>query len=197
MANSRRQITDLWKGPVGPTVSSFSREASPVHLLSTIMGDASGFQTALNNGTGYNWGTANLALYIPVNIPGTITVNRLWWFNGNAVAGGTDVGIYDINGNRLVSATGTTNSGVSTPQTVTPASIITLQPGTYYIALACDNTTQKFVGLQTSQTSYIGPAVGLGYQSSAYPLPATATISSITGTAIPYPIFGFSSRTTI
>ena len=88
------------------------------------------------------WTTANTAVAIPFRVWEPTTVVKLGWINGSAVAGNTDVAIYDAGTNaRLTSAGSTACVGASAWQWVDTADV-TLQPGTaYYAALNHDTVT--------------------------------------------------------
>jgi len=137
--------------------------------------------------------TANLALYVPFSVMKPITVTLLWWYNGAAVNGNVDCGIYDISGTRIISTGSTVQAVVSSIQSVDIADI-QIGPGNFYLAIALDN----IVGTLFRGTLYmnIGPAVtGMAQEANAFPLPATATFAQITGNYIP--VFGLTTRTLI
>src|SRR4051812_8407606 len=54
---------------------------------------------------------ANRALYIPFFTSQGVTARRMFWENGTAVAGTTDVGIYNTSSGRLISSGPQTNTG--------------------------------------------------------------------------------------
>jgi hypothetical protein len=135
------------------------------------------------------WGVANSAVYIPFINPATAVIKKLFHGNAAVVSGNIDVGIYDEDGNRLVSAGSTAQAGTSTIQAF-DVTDITIPPGRYYIAVAFDNTTgtsQSWL-MQTTM-----PGWGLAYQTAAFPLPATATFAALAASAI-IPTAGLSLR---
>ena len=88
------------------------------------------------------WTTANTAVAIPFQVWEPTTVVKLGWINGSAVAGNTDVAIYNAATNaRLTSAGSTACAGASAWQWVNTADV-TLTPGTpYYATLNHDTAT--------------------------------------------------------
>jgi hypothetical protein len=133
---------------------------------------------------------ANLALYIPFVVCQRVPVVRLFSNNGGGVSGNIDLGIYDHTGQRLVSTGSTAQAGVSAPQMFTVA--VTLGAGRYYLAVAMDNTTGTLRRYNLSALHWVG--AGVAEQTSAFPLPATATFATMTRAYMP--IIGLSTITT-
>lgn len=79
-----------------------------------------------------NW-TTNLAVYVPVTLPMAVQVKKLWWVNGSSVTGNIDVGIYDAQGNKIVS-TGSIAPGTASQVASSDIADLTLPPGDYYFA---------------------------------------------------------------
>jgi xanthine dehydrogenase iron-sulfur cluster and FAD-binding subunit A len=73
----------------------------------------------------------NGAVYVPFNLDQPKVLKQMFWENG-AVAGTTDVGIYDANANRIVNLGATTNAGTLQIGNITDT---LLTPGLYYAAL--------------------------------------------------------------
>lgn len=132
---------------------------------------------------------ANEALFLPVLVTFPLTVYGLGWGNGATVTGNTDCGIYDSEGARLVSLGSTAQSGTSVIQT-TSITALTLNPGRYYLALAADNNTALYRCNQTLAVSTVQRASGVAQQTSAFPLPATATFAACT-TAVAFFVCAF------
>jgi len=139
------------------------------------------------------WGAGMVdnALFIPFLLEKQITVNFLWWFNGAAVAQNVDCGIYDVDGNRLVSTGVTLSTGANDIQSVavTPTK---LGPGIFYIAITSNNAAQTFFGVAPGNqlTAYLGMA----FMGTADPLPLKATLATIAGKTSLIPMCGLSSR---
>jgi hypothetical protein len=116
---------------------------------------------------------ANLAVFMPVNLPWPYPVRRVFWANGGTVAASNaDFGIYNWDGVRLYSTGSTALSGASAMQTTDPTDFV-LPAGRYYFAYNCDNTTARAYGttalttIMLRQTGVLQQAVG------AVTLPAT------------------------
>lgn len=129
--------------------------------------------------------TANRAHYLPLSLPYSYLVRRMFWVNGTTVtSSNVDVGIYSEDGTRLYSSGSTAMSGPSVPQFVTLSTPLLLPPGRYYIAYVCDGTGAR------------GWAITLGadplrqmasfQQATALPLPASATFAAATNINLPF-----------
>lgn len=142
-----------------------------------------------------NW-VANLAVYIPFQLPYPYQVARLWWINGNTVTTtNVDMGIYTADGTRLYSTGSTTQTPASQPQYAAVSGHLVLDARTpYYLAWTCDNTTARSFSMNIS-TAAIGRGAGLLEQASALPLPATATFAAFT-TQVFAPVCGVTRTTT-
>lgn len=131
------------------------------------------------------WSTASLAVFVPMVVGARTTIYQLAWINGATVAGNADVGIYDRNSNRLVSSGSTAQSGVSVAQVVDITDTV-LEPGLYYLAMAMDDATATVCRPSAASQAPLLRASGCGHQTSAFPLPATATIVGwVAGTTAP------------
>lgn len=126
--------------------------------------------------------SANRAYYYPITLNDWVTVTQMSLYNGATVAGNVDVGIYDINGNRLVSAGGVAMAGASTVQVFDIADTA-LVPGDYYLAMACSSASATFFRYQAN--AQVMEAFESYMQASAYPLPATATFVAATVGFVP------------
>lgn len=140
-----------------------------------------------------NFVTASLAVYVPFWVPETVVVTQLGWFNGAAVAGNLDVGIYDEAGARLVSSGSTAQATTAALQAV-DVTDTTLIRGSYYLALASDTSdaTQKLYAVLPE--AGIPQSLGLLQEASAFPLPATATFAKYASAFIPV-VFAQAYRT--
>jgi hypothetical protein len=117
--------------------------------------------------------TANQAVYMPIAIPWSYPVRRVWWVNGSTVTStNVDFGIYSLGGKKIFSTGSTTQVGASLPQYVTPATPFVLAAGSYYFAWVCDNTTARGWGLAPASA---GSLCGCQSQATALPLPASAS----------------------
>lgn len=135
------------------------------------------------------WGTANTAVFVPFWIPFAYNVKRIWWVNGSAAGGNTDVGVYSKDGTLIVSAGSTAESGNSAPQFVTPTETLLL-PGSYYFAMNHSAVTANHVNRSTALTAEFCRMIGLLTQAvGATALPATATFAA-NGSNTIYPVCG-------
>lgn len=140
--------------------------------------------------SGSAWGTANTAVYIPLVLPWSYVVKRMFWFNGVSAGGNSDIGLYSPGGGNLWSAGSTADTGNSVPQYVTPATPIVLSPGLYYVAFTHSDTTASRL-LATTITTPAGRMIGALQQATALPLPASAAFAAFTGTV--YPLVGITN----
>lgn len=126
-----------------------------------------------NSGT---FPAANTALFYPIRIARAVSVKTLFTFNAAVVSGNIDVGIYDTEGNRLVSSGSAAQVGINTLQVTTLGSTLFIPRGLYFLAVAMDNTTGTlmFYGM----TIPMIPGYGIRAQVAAFPLPATATYAT-------------------
>lgn len=166
-----------------PITTDFAASGT-IHSLgvASMAGDFAAVRRAVC-ATSTAWTTANDAVYIPFVLQGTVTAYQMGVENGSTVAGNVDVGIYDINGVRLVSKGTTAMSGASTIQTFDITDTL-LTPGIYFMAFASDSTTATFFGTPAATAEW-WRTYGVQDQATAFVLPATATFSSMGRTTIP------------
>lgn len=125
----------VYQMPVPPVLTTAHPDALGTPAVANI---AAG---PLGNATSAAWPTANLALYIPFTLTEWATAYQLLWWVGGTSSGNIDVGIYDAQKNRIVSAGSTAMS--ATTNTVQELNITDtlMAPGRYFLAAACDNNT--------------------------------------------------------
>lgn len=129
------------------------------------------------------WGTANLAIAIPVFLPFRYPVRNLFVYNFATVAGNVDAGIYNKD-LVLIASAGTTLMAGATGLQFFPKDI-TLEPGTYYLAMSSSSTTATFacnVGLGTATRERY---LGMLQMATALPLPATLTAAAVANARVP------------
>lgn len=116
-------------------------------------------------------GTANEAYFNLTFVPGPVVVNAIRFVVG-VQSGHLDVGIYDVNGKRLVSSGSTVcpASGVASIA-LTPTA---LPAGNYYLAVAIDN------GTITLNRTGSDALVGNYSVATSFPLPTTFTPGTVT-----------------
>ncbi len=171
-----------------PVISSFGIETG-----STVTWNMLG-QTS-NVGGSALWPTANLAIYVPFRIWTPYLVKALWWANGTAVNGTTDVAIYTVGGTNLVSAANPSQTGTSTIQIVTLGTAVLLSPGSYYMAMSASTGTTCQYQRVAQATNATWQSGGWAQQATANPLPATATFAAYAQSYQPF--FGIASTTVI
>lgn len=168
-----------------PPIVAFDEDVvltfDPAHSQLTANAAMNGIGT-----TNFAWPAANLAIFVPVYVWEPLALTRFVVPYGT-VTGNVDVGIYDANLSKVVSAGSTAASGLVQQFAVTTT---TLNRGTYYLALAFDTNTAQCRRVTT--TAAYGRMLGQFEQTSAFPLPATATPAAFTRTVMP--IFGFTTR---
>ena len=156
---------------------------SPNSIGQKIVGQQTTFATGLADGASAVWPAANDALFIPFSLSEPVLVKRLGWTNGATVAGNVDCGIYDTAGVRLLSTGTTAQSGTSAIQSV-DVTDTQLGPGLFYMALASDSATATFNRYIASDVMFV-KFTGMAKQATAFVLPATATLATVTANYIP------------
>ena len=138
------------------------------------------------------WPTAaNAALFIPFRISTPIIINTLFILNGSVVSGSFDLGIYDIDGTRLISTGSTLQVGITSLQsvTITPTE---LYSGVFYLAVASNSTLLRLYCQSVGAAAYTS-FLGLARVTASFPLPANVTFATYGITTIP--LIGLSTRT--
>lgn len=128
------------------------------------------------------WPLANLALFLPFATARKMTVSEVWWWNGTTAGGNVDVGIYDRAGTRIQSLGSTARGSVSTVVSSTTWTDLILEAGEYYMAFAVNGTNNIQA---TGSAAGLCEALGICEMTSAFALPATATLSRTTRAYIP------------
>ncbi len=164
--------TPVFARPVPPILSTVSHES--IGLLVNIVAG-----TSLSSQT---FAVANEAIYIPFMLSRPTVATSLWSANGTNASQTRDLGIYSFDGKKIISTGSTAGSGTSTLQ-VSSITATTLGAGQYYFAIASSGTTNTFIGM--AGTTNNTQLLGVYQQTSAFPLPATATFASITTGHIP------------
>jgi len=152
------------------------------------------FHTGYGSATTVVWPAANLAIFLPFTI-GVITTFVKLFYSATASSGNVDMGIYDDQGNRLVSM-GSTAMALTNLTQILDITDTTLLPGSYYLAMACStNVTATFRAWVWQGAGSNTAARGQYEMATALPLPATATFASTTRPFMPF--IAASQRTTI
>lgn len=150
-----------------------------------------------SGGSAYNFGAAtgawtanNDAYFVPFEIWEPITIQFMYIWNVTP-SGNIDLGIYSRDGTKLASTGSTALSGSNTTQGV--ALSLTIGPGKYYMAAACDTTGYTPAIVTTGLLEVTrARAGGCLKMASAFPLPATATFAAIASAYVP--MIGLSRR---
>jgi hypothetical protein len=166
-----------WPQPRQPWNQVTIAPSSPDSLgiaLSLIQGATDSASTA--------WPAANRAIFVPFVIHEPFLLQQMLAFHGTSVTGNADLGVYDALGNRIVASGSTAISGTTTTAAYNVTDTV-LNPGAYYMAIAC-SSTGAIIGWAGPAAQY---AAGLGaYQmASAFPLPSTATFAAPSSGFVP------------
>jgi hypothetical protein len=158
--------------------NSIITPASPESLMVDLSSIGAVFGSA---GTSGFWPAANRAMYFPFALSRHAIVKKVFWVNGSSVTGNVDLGVYAVDGRLIVSSGSTAQSGTNAPQVVDITDTM-LAPGPYYIGLACSGSA-AFMRVQP--TAQFQRLFGCLEQSSAFPLPATATFAENSSLYVP------------
>lgn len=158
----------------------------PGPVISSIGPESMAHDICLNTGltaASATWPSASRTIYVGTVIERVTTVLQMFTYNGATASGNVDIGIYDYQGNRLVSMGATAQSGTSVIQLYNITNT-TLAPGRYFLAMSLSNTTGTFlrVAVQTQQAKFC-----LMYQD-ASSLPATMGFTDVASAYLP--VFG-------
>ena len=140
--------------------------------------------------------TANMAIYIPVFLPFPMLVNQVWWQNGATLTNSpnADIGIYWKTGKKIYSMGPTVMTGANVIQR-TNITDFWLPAGPFYIAFACDQTTNATIFASAMSSLSCAIATGMKQQTSAFALPDPIVPAQAAQNLIP--MFGFTQRATI
>lgn len=119
----------------------------------------------------FAWPLANLAIYVPVRIPSPCVVKSLWFGSGGTSTGSVDMALYTSSGAAMIEATA--GAKASSMEHVFDTTDTLVGPGLYYIGLSSNSNSDSFVGLTIAAP--LALAFGILSQTSAYPLPSSAT----------------------
>ncbi len=163
-------------------------------LSANSIGGATGY-TSLGTSApaSATWPVANEALFIPFRIAEPILVQQLFWQNGATVTGNMDVGIYSVDGTRLISSGSTAMSGANVIQAVDVTDTL-IGAGVYYFALV-GNSAANCTTFRKNPSLNQLKCHGMASQTASFPLPATVTLASLTQGYVP--IVGLIARTVI
>ena len=174
--NEQMGILPFYDG--GITISPFSKECLAM-MPSTLAAPSSAV-----------YPNANRAIAFPFRIGAPLLVQVMWTFNGGAVAGNVDVGIYDYGFRLLVSSGGAVaQAGINQIQTYNVTDTL-LGPGVYYLAISESSAASTF--FRYAQSWYFLGLMGVTHMAAANPLPAIF-VPSLAGYSY-QPMFGLCAR---
>lgn len=167
-------------------------DIGPDWAVSTIRNNVNYVNSGLGLTVATNWPTANKAYYCRVWIPYPVILKNLWFINGTASSGNVDTGIYDGKTLAKLASTGSIARTGTTVIQITAISPLYLPAGEYLFGHASDTTTNsRSAYLAIGTVNY--PLTGISQETSAFPLPATATPAAISGTGVGIVAGGFTS----
>lgn len=160
----------------------------PPTVMNPWCAEASGniytkFANALTSTASAVWPTASLALFFPFQLFEPALATKMVVYNGAAVSGNVDAGIYDRVGTRLASSGSVAQAGINGTQELDFTDVV-IGPGVFYMALVLDNITGTFFRGASAGTSSMAYTMA-----SAFALPATATFASYSISSY-VPVFG-------
>lgn len=173
----------------------------PLHVL-TLGNFSNAFNTARFDASTsiyavVAWPANNRALYFPIHMPAGFTVARFMVANGANLTGTVDIGIYSIEGTRLLSAGNTARSGASSVQYIGVTDTY-FPAGHYYLAQVASSTTGTYGCIQFDATIGAAQARTFGALQEALGsavLPATMTPAAMAGTNMFF--FGFTQSNSL
>lgn len=134
----------------------------------------------LSSGT---WPATLRALYFPIRTAREALCSQFWWYNGAAVSGNVDAGIYSLGGRKLASTGSVAQAGTNAVQ-LADVTNFWLPPGAYYLALVVDNTTATMFRLAPNLVPL--RSTGAAQQLLAgLPLPTTFTAAALASAYAP------------
>lgn len=156
----------IYEVPVSPILTPWSPES---------LGNAgNAFGRPLGGASSSTWVAANKAFYYPFRLSSWATAYQLLFWVGATSSGNIDVGIYDRQLHRIVSAGSTAMSAtVNTVQELNITDTV-LPPGDYLLGGVCSNTTGTVL-LHTLADELALSAMPIYEEANALPLPDPAT----------------------
>jgi hypothetical protein len=145
------------------------------------------FRSAANPVTSSTIGNTLVFIYqfkISVEFP----ITYFWWINGATVNGNVSMGVYDQDGNLIISCGTVAQSGASSLQSAAPSATTILGPGKYWMGFATSSTTSTF----TIQNNSIASSRAAGWRSHAVtagngvPVPSTLTFAAANSSVNPF-----------
>lgn len=162
-----------------------ARLGGPRHLFTvTTIGAFGAFPGASGTFNSVAFPTAKKVLYVPIRIPMPLLVTQLFTLNGATASGNIDVGLYTLDGTKLVSSGSTAQAGTTQKQLFNVTDFV-LGRGTYYMAVSLDNTTGTITRVSIVNVFAIQAAGCLTETTGSFGLPATASFASYVDAMVP------------
>lgn len=172
--------------PSPPLITFVCRLAQPM---------AVGYAGTAQTGTSPWSDVADTVLAFPFVLEQTTTFYKVFWANGSAAGGTSDVAIFDKDFKFIVgTGAATAGSGNTLPQVVALTATTTLPPGLYYAGMTHSATTTNQVGRWNAAARLLGlfTAFGCWKSTDAGPINLDATPVSLTTDS--FPLFGLITR---
>lgn len=145
------------------------------------LGQNFGFDSLWDNTTP---STADRVWYIPVWMPNVCKVTHLYLENGSVVNGNIELGLYDLDGNRLVTTGAVAQAGTTAVQAIALGTAFRVNKGAYYWSFVQSSATGRYQSV-TALSGSKARAFGHYIQASTSALPATWTPAFDATIAIP------------
>lgn len=150
--------------PPPPILTPFSLDSLGLEYSAISASGIGGIASA-------SWAANNKAYFYPFRLFTWATAYQLLFTVGGTSSGNIDVGIYDSQLNRIVSAGSTGMSAtVNTVQALNIADTV-LPPGDYLLAVACSTTGGTWLRTPTLTDEVLLGSIPVYEQASAFPLP--------------------------
>lgn len=171
-----------------------SRAGSAVHQFTIdtygYYGATSGLVFAIASGA---FPTANKVLYVPIRIPRPIIIQQLYTSNGATASGNIDVGVYSVDGTKIVSSGSVAQSGTNQKQLFNVTDTL-IGRGVFYMGLTLSNTTGTF--FRNAGALALLRTIGLLTETpGGFGLPANATFGAYVDAY--YPICGILAQSSM
>lgn len=141
-----------------PITGYWAEPGAGIDTYGPAGGLSAGFLT-LGNAAAAAWPTANLAIFVPIQVRRAVNVLKLWYSSGATATGTIDIGVYDSVGNRKISLTNTNKGGVGEIYGDTTNTGLT--PGLYYMGLVNSTNSDTFFFSSTAPAAPIAAALGV------------------------------------
>lgn len=140
------------------------------------------------------WPSGTVAIFVPFGIPLPMYVQTFYWFNGAAIAGNVDMGVYTIDGKKVRSlGAGVIQSGTNVVQSNILSPALHLGAGQYYMGIVFQNVTGTNLSSKgLAPTGTMVQVYGMAKMDGAYPLPDVPTLGNM-GFVDYIPGFGIAS----